>query len=79
MYMYTIMIVCCLKILVISGAVEHGNHYTLNLVYEHILERTAYNMTYGPFGGVRSKSSVTMLLLPINFRSNHLTLSTYTM
>ena len=41
--------------LVISGAVEHGNHYTLNLVYEHILERTAYNMTYGPFGGVKSK------------------------
>ena len=39
----------------ISGAVEHGNHYTLNLVYEHILERTAYNMTYGPFGGVKSK------------------------
>ena len=41
--------------LVISGAVEHGNHYTLNLVYEHILERTAYNMAYGPFGGVKSK------------------------
>jgi len=40
---------------VISGAVEHGNHYTLNLVYEHILERTAYNMTYGPFGGVKNK------------------------
>ncbi|KAM7442291.1 Protein PTHB1 [Porites harrisoni] len=40
---------------VISGAVEHGNHYTLNLVYEHILERTACNMTYGPFGGVKNK------------------------
>lgn len=24
-------------------------------MYEHILERTAYNMTYGPFGGVKSK------------------------
>ena len=43
--------------LVISGAVEHGNHYTLNLAYEHILERTACNMTYGPFGGVKSESS----------------------
>ena len=43
--------------LVISGAVEHGNHYTLNLVYEHILERTACNMTYGPFGGVKSEFS----------------------
>ena len=43
--------------LVISGAVEHGNHYTLNLAYEHILERTACNMTYGPFGGVKSEFS----------------------
>ncbi|KAJ7390596.1 Protein PTHB1 [Desmophyllum pertusum] len=43
------------NVAVISGAVEHGNHYTLNLVYEHILERTAYNMTYGPFGGVKNK------------------------
>ncbi len=39
--------------LVISGAVEHGNHFTLNLVYEHILDRTSYSFTYGPFGGVK--------------------------
>lgn len=37
----------------VSGAVEHGNHYSLNLVYEHILERSAFNMTFGPFGGVK--------------------------
>ena len=37
----------------ISGAVEHGNHFTLNLVYEHILDRTSYSFTYGPFGGVK--------------------------
>ncbi|XP_068751344.1 protein PTHB1-like isoform X1 [Montipora capricornis] len=43
------------NVAVISGAVEHGNHYTLTMVYEHILERSAYNMTYGPFGGVRNK------------------------
>ena len=45
--------------LVVSGAVEHGNHYTLKMMYEHILERTAYNMTYGPFGSVKS--------MPISF------------
>ena len=44
---------------VVSGAVEHGNHYTLKMMYEHILERTAYNMTYGPFGSVKS--------MPISF------------
>lgn len=37
----------------VSGAVEHGNHYSLNLVYEHILERSSFNMTFGPFGGVK--------------------------
>ncbi|XP_067018157.1 protein PTHB1-like [Acropora muricata] len=40
---------------VVSGAVEHGNHYSLTMVYEHILERSAFNMTYGPFGRVKSK------------------------
>ena len=48
-----------LPFLVVSGAVEHGNHYTLKMMYEHILERTAYNMTYGPFGSVKS--------MPISF------------
>ena len=42
-----------LLLIVISGAVEHGNHYTLNMIYEQILERTSYNMTLGPFGGVK--------------------------
>ncbi|XP_062843657.1 protein PTHB1 [Trichomycterus rosablanca] len=35
-----------------AGNVEHGDHYQLRLVYEHNLQRTACNMTYGPFGGV---------------------------
>ncbi|XP_028409077.1 protein PTHB1-like [Dendronephthya gigantea] len=43
---------------VISGAVEHGNHFTLNLVYEHILDRTSYSFTYGPFGGVKGKDFI---------------------
>ncbi|KAJ8354262.1 hypothetical protein SKAU_G00218290, partial [Synaphobranchus kaupii] len=35
-----------------AGNVEHGFQYQLRLVYEHNLQRTACNMTYGPFGGV---------------------------
>lgn len=35
-----------------AGNVEHGDQYQLRLVYEHNLQRTACNMTYGPFGGV---------------------------
>ncbi|XP_067305516.1 protein PTHB1 isoform X2 [Pseudorasbora parva] len=35
-----------------SGNVEHGDQYQLRLVYEHNLQRTACNMTFGPFGGV---------------------------
>uniref|UniRef100_A0A3B1JTR7 Bardet-Biedl syndrome 9 n=1 Tax=Astyanax mexicanus TaxID=7994 RepID=A0A3B1JTR7_ASTMX len=35
-----------------SGNVEHGDQYQLRLIYEHNLQRTACNMTYGPFGGV---------------------------
>ncbi|XP_031552881.1 protein PTHB1-like [Actinia tenebrosa] len=42
----------------VSGAVEHGTHYSLNMVYEHILERSAFNMTYGPFGGVKGKDFI---------------------
>ncbi|XP_066263410.1 protein PTHB1-like [Branchiostoma lanceolatum] len=39
----------------VSGAVEHGSHYQLNMMYEHNLQRTACNMAYGPFGGVKGK------------------------
>lgn len=35
-----------------SGNVEHGDQYQLKLMYEHNLQRTACNMTYGTFGGV---------------------------
>ncbi|KAK2521345.1 Bbs9 [Columba livia] len=38
------------------GTVEHGNQYQIKLMYEHHLQRTACNMTYGPFGGVKEKS-----------------------
>lgn len=33
-----------------SGNVEHGNQYSLKLIYEHNLARTSYNMCKGSFG-----------------------------
>ncbi|MEJ1283725.1 hypothetical protein NN561_014700 [Cricetulus griseus] len=36
------------------GNVEHGNQYQIKLMYEHHLQRTACNMTYGPFGGIKA-------------------------
>ncbi|KAM4600656.1 protein PTHB1 [Polymixia lowei] len=41
-----------------AGNVEHGAQYQLKLVYEHNLQRTACNMTSGPFGGVTGHHSL---------------------
>ena len=35
----------------------HGNQYTLKFIYEHVLQRTAYNMCKGSFGGITSSSA----------------------
>ncbi|NWX20100.1 PTHB1 protein, partial [Aegotheles bennettii] len=40
------------------GNVEHGNQYQIKLMYEHNLQRTACNMTYGPFGGVKGRDMI---------------------
>ncbi|XP_048195445.1 protein PTHB1 isoform X4 [Perognathus longimembris pacificus] len=40
------------------GNVEHGNQYQITLMYEHHLQRTACNMTYGPFGGVKGRDLI---------------------
>ncbi|KAM8967038.1 protein PTHB1 [Pelodytes ibericus] len=40
------------------GNVEHGNQYQSKLMYEHNLIRTACNMTYGPFGGVKGRDLI---------------------
>ncbi|NXL97251.1 PTHB1 protein, partial [Tyrannus savana] len=53
----------CRKLCVyaVSGAlgnVEHGNQYQIKLMYEHNLQRTACNMTYGPFGGVKGRDLI---------------------
>ncbi|XP_010148361.1 PREDICTED: protein PTHB1-like [Eurypyga helias] len=45
------------------GNVEHGNQYQIKLMYEHNLQRTACNMTYGPFGGVKGKLHIAYSLL----------------
>lgn len=45
---------------------EHGNQYQIKLMYEHNLQRTACNMTYGPFGGVKGKLLVAYSLLLFN-------------
>ncbi|XP_078198298.1 protein PTHB1 isoform X10 [Callithrix jacchus] len=44
---------CVYSVSGILGNVEHGNQYQMKLIYEHNLQRTACNMTYGPFGGVK--------------------------
>uniref|UniRef100_F6UU75 Bardet-Biedl syndrome 9 n=1 Tax=Xenopus tropicalis TaxID=8364 RepID=F6UU75_XENTR len=40
------------------GNVEHGNQYQIKLMYEHNLQRTSCNMTYGPFGGVKGRDLI---------------------
>ncbi|XP_040585867.1 protein PTHB1 isoform X3 [Mesocricetus auratus] len=40
------------------GNVEHGNQYQIKLMYEHHLQRTACNMTYGPFGGIKGRDLI---------------------
>ncbi|XP_062969646.1 protein PTHB1 isoform X5 [Cynocephalus volans] len=40
------------------GSVEHGNQYQIKLMYEHNLQRTACNMTYGSFGGVKGRDLI---------------------
>nr|KAF6417887.1 Bardet-Biedl syndrome 9 [Rousettus aegyptiacus] len=40
------------------GNVEHGNQYQIKLMYEHNLQRTACNMTYGTFGGVKGRDLI---------------------
>eukprot|EP00741_Cyanophora_paradoxa_P025557 tig00000383_g24662.t1 len=38
-----------------GGSAGQAGYYTLNKNYEHSLDRTAYNMCHGPFGGVYDK------------------------
>lgn len=45
------------------GNVEHGNQYQIKLMYEHHLQRTAFNMTYGAFGGVKGNLLLIMSVL----------------
>ncbi|XP_033629589.1 protein PTHB1-like isoform X2 [Asterias rubens] len=38
-----------------TGVVEHGSQYHLKIIYEHNLQRTAFSLVVGPFGGVKGK------------------------
>ncbi|NXA33323.1 PTHB1 protein, partial [Eudromia elegans] len=49
---------CVYAVLGTLGNVEHGNQYQIKLMYEHNLQRTACNMTYGPFGGVKGRDLI---------------------
>uniref|UniRef100_A0A8I3VXU2 Bardet-Biedl syndrome 9 n=1 Tax=Callithrix jacchus TaxID=9483 RepID=A0A8I3VXU2_CALJA len=49
---------CVYSVSGILGNVEHGNQYQMKLIYEHNLQRTACNMTYGPFGGVKGRDLI---------------------
>uniref|UniRef100_A0A8D0E015 Bardet-Biedl syndrome 9 n=1 Tax=Salvator merianae TaxID=96440 RepID=A0A8D0E015_SALMN len=40
------------------GNIDHGNQYQLKRMYEHHLQRTAFNMTYGPFGGIKGRDLI---------------------
>ncbi|XP_069777139.1 protein PTHB1 isoform X4 [Narcine bancroftii] len=40
------------------GTVGHGNQYQLKLIYEHSLQRTACNFTFGGFGGVKGRDLI---------------------
>nr|CAB3225188.1 protein PTHB1-like [Phallusia mammillata] len=46
------------KVSMSEGAINHGNQYKMDKVYQHKLERTAANMTYGPFGGVQNQDFI---------------------
>eukprot|EP00746_Dinoflagellata_sp_MGD_P022428 gnl/MRDRNA2_/MRDRNA2_152475_c0_seq1.p1 gnl/MRDRNA2_/MRDRNA2_152475_c0~~gnl/MRDRNA2_/MRDRNA2_152475_c0_seq1.p1 ORF type:complete len:868 (-),score=140.42 gnl/MRDRNA2_/MRDRNA2_152475_c0_seq1:11-2614(-) len=46
-----------LSVYMVSAVSSGGavNYYSLTQAYEHVLTRPAYNMCYGPFGGVRDR------------------------
>lgn len=36
----------------VLGHVEQGNQYQIHAIYEHNLQRSAFNFCYGPFGNI---------------------------
>lgn len=43
-----------------AGTITHGSQYKCEVLYEHNLQRTAYKLCYGPFGGVKGKDFICM-------------------
>ena len=42
-----------------AGVTEHGSAYNILLIYEHLLKRSAFFMTLGPFGHIRGQTTTT--------------------
>ncbi|XP_075220052.1 Bardet-Biedl syndrome 9 [Lycorma delicatula] len=42
----------------VSGSAEHGDQSQLILVYEHPLNRSAYDFIVGPFGGIKGRDFI---------------------
>ncbi|XP_025097943.1 protein PTHB1-like isoform X2 [Pomacea canaliculata] len=42
----------------VAGTVQHGSQYKCEVLYEHTLQRTAYKLCSGPFGGVKGKDFI---------------------
>merc|ERR1712168_1085604 len=49
---------CVYSVSSVIGSVQHGHHYTINLMYEHKLEHTAFNMAHGKFGAVKDRDFI---------------------
>lgn len=42
----------------VLGHVEQGNQYQIHAIYEHNLQRSAFNFCYGPFGNIYGKDFI---------------------
>lgn len=49
----------------VAGTVQHGSQYKCEVLYEHTLQRTAYKLCSGPFGGVKGKYSFHLMNIRI--------------
>nr|XP_042897192.1 protein PTHB1 [Parasteatoda tepidariorum] len=47
----------------VQGSVEHGTQSKLSLIYEHNLQRHAFSLTIGRFGGIQGKDMICIYCL----------------
>jgi len=58
-----VLCVCVCVCSAMPGVTEHGAQYQLHSLYEHKLQRTAFNFCWGPFGGVKGTVKRTVIEL----------------